>query len=209
MTALGPVVLEGAFLRLEPVRPVHRDGLLAAAKSSEIWRWMPANLMDVEALDRWITEGVQRESQGLAYPFTVILKESGRIVGSTRYLDVRVEHGGVEIGWTWYSPDTWGTVVNPEAKLLLLQHAFEDWRAIRVQLKTDGMNVHSQRAILKLGAKHEGILRQHRIRPDGTIRDTVMFSIVDREWPGIKAELLRRVAQARRAHELNSFGVKD
>jgi N-acetyltransferase len=201
ISALGPVVLEGTFLRLEPLRPVHRDGLLAAAQSPEIWPWMPANLMTTKALDQWITEGIHLESQGSAYPFTVIFRETGRIVGSTRYLEVRAEHQGVEIGWTWYAPDVWGTVVNAEAKLLLLRHAFDDWKAIRVQLKTDHMNVHSRNAILKLGAKFEGTLRQHRVRPDGTTRDTVMFSILGTEWPGVRADLLRRLAEAPRIHD--------
>jgi N-acetyltransferase len=145
--------------------------------------------------------GIHLESQGSAYPFTVILKETGRIVGSTRYLEVRAEHRGVEIGWTWYAPDAWGTVVNPEAKLLLLRHAFEDWKAIRVQFKTDHLNVHSRNAILKLGAKFEGSLRQHRVRSDGTIRDTVMFSILDTEWPAVQAELLERLAEGPRIHD--------
>ena len=99
-----------------------------------------------------------------------------------------------EIGWTWYSPSVWGTVLNPECKLLLLAHAFEDWGAVRVQLKTDNNNLRSQRAILKLGAKYEGRLRHHRFRADGTLRDTMMYSILREEWAGVKVSLLARIA---------------
>lgn len=192
---LGPVVLDGNFVRLEPLRAKHRDGLLAAAQFPEIWSWMPVNLMALESLDRWIEDAEEQEARREAYPFAVLAKDSWRIIGSTRYLEVRVEHRGVEIGWTWYSADSWGTAVNPECKLLLLRHAFEDWGAIRVQLKTDGMNVHSQAAISKLGAKLEGTLRKHRIRPDGTVRDTMVYSITDEEWPEVRARLMQRLGR--------------
>ena len=111
---------------------------------------------------------LEAEESGTEYPFTVIQKGGHKVLGSTRYMDVRPLQRGVEIGGTWYTSKVWGTVVNPECKFLLLRHAFEDWNAVRVQLKTDNNNVHSQNAILKLGAKYEGRLRNHRIRQDGT-----------------------------------------
>lgn len=193
MARLGPVTLEGTHVRLEPVRPVHREGLLAAAQAAEIWTWLPNCLMSEEAMDAFISEALDRERHGSEFAFAVVLQEGGRVVGSTRYMDVQAVHRGVEIGSTWYTPEVWGNVVNSEAKFLLLQHAFEVWSAIRVALKTDAHNARSQAAIRKLGAKYEGTLRNHRIRRDGTLRDTVMFSITREEWPTVKATLAQRV----------------
>ena len=127
------------------------------------------------------------------YAFCVIGQVDGRVVGSTRFMDVTPEARGVEIGWTWYAPDVWGTQVNPEAKLLLMGHAFERWGAIRVYFKTDARNARSRAAILKLGAQFEGILRNHRIRPDGSYRDSAVYSVIDREWPDVRATLLARL----------------
>lgn len=193
MAALGPVTLQGARVRLEPLRPRHAADLAVAAGSAEIWAWMSADLRDAAALQAFIADAVACEAAGTEYAFAVIDRENGRACGSTRYLDVQPKHRGVEIGWTWYAPEVWRTAVNPEAKLLLLTHAFETWGAIRVMLKTDHLNVRSQGAIRKLGAVYEGTLRQHRIRPDGTLRDTVAFSILDREWPAVRAGLLARL----------------
>lgn len=144
-------------------------------------------------MQEWILEALKAQEIGQQFPFTVVHKALGKIIGSTRYMEIRPEAKGVEIGGTWYSPSAWGTEVNPEAKLLLLQHAFEDWGAIRVQLKTDNMNEHSQRAILKLGAKFEGKLRNHRIRKDGTFRHSMMYSITKDEWPFVKSNLHKRL----------------
>lgn len=192
---LGPITLAGEFVRLEPLRPSHADGLSQAGTDPEIWRWMSKRLMDKESLLRFIEEAMEAEGRGSEFAFAVVLRSDGRIVGSTRYMEVRAAHRGVEIGWTWYAKDVWGTVVNPEAKYLLLRHAFESWGAIRVELKTDSKNERSRAAILKLGAQFEGILRAHRIRPDGTLRDTAMYSILSTEWPGVKEKLLARLAR--------------
>jgi RimJ/RimL family protein N-acetyltransferase len=194
--ALGPVVLEGAHIRLEPVEPAHLDGLLAVAQDPRIWPWMSQNLSHRPTLARWLTDALREQIQGTAYVFAVMDRASGQVLGSTRYMDVSASQRGAEIGWTWYTPRVWGTRVNPEAKLLLLRHAFEDWGAIRVQLKTDHLNRHSQAAIVKLGARYEGTLRNHRIRPDGTIRHTVMYSIVPEEWPAVRDGLERRLVKA-------------
>lgn len=190
---LGPITLEGKFIRLEPLRPHHADGLLEAGQDEAIWRWMSKRLMDKESVLAWIEDAMSAEAQGREYAFAVVRRADGRILGSTRYMEIRAAHRGAEVGWTWYAKDVWGTVVNPEAKLLLLQHAFEDWGAIRMELKTDSKNERSRAAILKLGAEFEGILRAHRIRPDGTLRDTAMYSILRTEWPEVKAKLLARV----------------
>jgi N-acetyltransferase len=193
VTDLGPIALEGKHVRLEPLRPHHAEGLLRAGAAPEIWPWMPAALLSAAAVAESIDSALRAEERGEAFAFAVVLKESGRVAGSTRYLDVLAANRIAEIGWTWYAPDLWATDVNPECKFLLLQHAFDNWGAMRVQLKTDHMNKRSQAAIRKLGAQYEGTLRNHRIRPDGTVRDTVMFSIIGQEWPEVKASLLRRL----------------
>ena len=187
---LGPCVLEGKHVRLEPLQTSDASALLEAAKTSD-WTWISAELNTEKSMDKWISESLQSESQGESFVFVVIFQ--GKIVGSTRYMDVQPESKGVEIGWTWYSRSVWGTVVNPECKFLLLRHAFEDWGAIRVQLKTDSKNLHSQNAILKLGARFEGRLRNHRFRRDGSIRDTMMYSITNEEWALVKEGLLKRI----------------
>jgi len=190
---LGPVMLAGKSIRLEPLAASHADALLAAAQAPEIWTWMPTVLMTRAAVDRWIGDALSRAAEGREFAFAVVAREGARVVGSTRYMDVQAAHRGVEIGWTWYAPDVWGTAVNPEAKCLLLRHAFEDWGAIRVCLKTDARNLHSQAAIRKLGARFEGTLRSHRIRGDGSLRDSVLYSIVREEWPEVRSSLQHRI----------------
>ena len=191
---LGPVVLEGPRIRLEPLRPEHAKDLLAAAADPLVWRWLPEQVASRADLDRWLEEALRAQASGTEYPFAVVDLRSGRAVGSTRYMDVSAAHRAVEVGWTWYAPQAWGTAVNPEAKLLLLGHAFERWEAIRLYLKTDSLNLRSRAAILKLGARYEGDLRNHRIRPDGSYRHSSYYSILDTEWPAVKAGLLARLA---------------
>jgi N-acetyltransferase len=159
------------------------------------WTWMFMDLRTRDRMDEWIQLALSAQQKGTDYPFTVFSRHDDKILGSTRYLDVRTPHRGVEIGWTWYTSKVWGTVVNPECKFLLLRHAFEDWRAVRVQLKTDGDNVHSQKAILKLGASFEGRLRNHRVRRDGSPADSMMYSITEEEWrTSVRSSLSSRVA---------------
>ncbi|MHB8108336.1 MAG: GNAT family N-acetyltransferase [Candidatus Cryosericum sp.] len=192
-SGLGPCVLEGDHVRLEPLRPSHASELLSAAQDSD-WSWMSLDARTKEAMAEWIAATLKAEELGTEYPFTVFRKDDRTVLGSTKYMDVRPLQRGVEIGWTWYTSSVWGTVVNPECKFLLLRHAFEDWNAVRVQLKTDNYNVHSQNAILKLGAKFEGRLRNHRIRRDGTAGDSMMYSITDGEWrDSIKRSLQKRI----------------
>jgi RimJ/RimL family protein N-acetyltransferase len=193
LAPLGPITLTGEHVRLEPMRRLHAPALLEAGRDQAIWSWMPARPLTAESMDRWLEKAVQAESQGREYPFVVIRLADNRVIGSTRYLDVQADDRAVEIGWTWYSPDSWGSVVNPEAKYLLMRHAFDDWHAIRVALKTDINNLHSQAAIKKLGARYEGTLRNQRIRPDGSYRDTVIFSVIESEWPTVKASLEERL----------------
>jgi RimJ/RimL family protein N-acetyltransferase len=170
------------------------------------WDWMYVRLTTPTAVDAFIADGMRAEVSGSGYRFAVVLRDANRVVGSTSYLDVQSANRGVEVGSTWYTPDVRGTAVNPESKLLLLQHAFEDWSAIRVCLKTDHLNLHSQAAIRKLGATYDGTLRQHVIRPDGTYRDSVYFSIIDAEWPAVKEGLEVRVAAVGNSHTVDATG---
>ena len=188
---LGPCVLDGRYVRLEPLSLSHSEAILEAARESE-WTWMPRDLDTKNSVDEWISDAIQAQSRGEEYAFAVTFRT--KIIGSTRYMDVQPKNKGTEIGWTWYTKSVWGSKVNPECKFLLLRHAFEDWGAIRVQLKTDSKNLHSQKAILKLGAKFEGKLRNHRFRKDGSIRDSMIYSITSEEWPVIKEGLSRRIA---------------
>jgi RimJ/RimL family protein N-acetyltransferase len=172
----------------------HAGDLLAVAQDSD-WSWLSIDGRTESATNRWIADALDAQRKGTEFPFTVFSKSTEKIIGSTRYMDVRPVHKGAEIGWTWYTSKVWATVVNPECKFLLLQHAFEDWGAIRVQLKTDNNNLHSQNAILKLGAKFEGRLRNHRLRRDGSYGDSMMYSITAKEWEEtIKESLLARIA---------------
>jgi len=196
MPALGPITLAGPNVRLEPMRREHATALLEAGRAPEIWEWMPARPVTPPAMETWLEKAMQAEAQGREYPFVVVRVADGRLIGSTRYLGVEEEDRTVEIGWTWYSPDAWGGFVNPESKYLLMRHAFEEWHAIRVALKTDVKNLHSQAAIRKLGARFEGTLRNQRIRPDGSYRDTVIFSIIESEWPSVKTRLEARIRSA-------------
>ncbi len=191
---LGPCVLERRTVRLEPLKLEHAESLVAAGHKDD-WTWLQKDLSTLNAMKEWILSTLKEQEKGLECPFTVFHKPDGRIIGSTRYMDIRPSSKGVEIGGTWYSPSFWGTAVNPEAKFLLLSHAFEDWGAIRVQLKTDNLNKHSQNAIMKLGAKFEGQLRNHVIRRDGTIRHSMMYSIIREEWPNVKFNLEKRLNQ--------------
>lgn len=190
--SLGPCTLEGGFVRLEPLRQAHGGPLLEAARRLE-WGWFLTPLRTKEDVESRIAEGLAAEHKGEAYVFAVRLKEDDRVVGSTSYFGVVDKHKRVEIGSTWYTPDVQGTAVNPECKYLLLSHAFEDWGAVRVQFTTDVNNLRSQRAITKLGAKLEGKLRNHGIRSDGSMRDSMVYSIIASEWPDVKSMLLNRI----------------
>jgi RimJ/RimL family protein N-acetyltransferase len=193
-TKLGPVVLEGPHVRLEPLDRRHAADLAEAASDPLIWRWLPVQVATRADLDRWLEDALAAAAAGTEQAFAVVDRRTGRAVGSTRYMDIAADHKGVEVGWTWYARAAWGGVVNPESKLLLLTHAFEDWGAIRLYLKTDSLNERSRSAIARLGAKYEGDLRNHRIRPDGSYRHSSYYSILDSEWPAVKRSLLERIS---------------
>lgn len=186
---LTPAVLEGETVRLEPLSMEHAEGIYEAAQAPEIWPYLPYPIDSLERARFFIEQGLQLQAQGSDMPFAVIDKATGRVFGSTRYLEILPNNKNLEIGWTWYHPSVWRSRVNTECKYLLLRHAFDTLGCIRVQFKTDSRNQRSQNAIARLGAIREGVLRNHRILPDGYIRDSVIFSILDREWPEVKARL--------------------
>ncbi len=184
-----PVTLVGDHVTLEPLGPPHVDDLFEAAQDDRIWPWMsalrPRTVEDVVTL----VDAAEADPQRLAFAVVV----EGRAVGSTSFLDIDVPLGGLEVGWTWYAREQWAGRTNPQCKLLLLSHAFDELGAQRVLLKTDGRNLRSQSAIRRLGAVYDGTLRHHRRRPDGSIRDTAYFSILAAEWPAVRTALESRL----------------
>ena len=185
-----PVTLTGRHVRLEPLSEAHIPDLAVAGCDEDIWRYMLYGAIRTEDdMRRWVEDILGRQRRGTDLPFAVIHLGSGKAIGGTRYLDIRPEHRGLEIGGTWYAKAHQRTVVNTECKYLLLQHAFEHLGCIRVQFKTDQRNERSQRALERIGAIQEGILRNHMILEDGTIRHSVYYSIIDSEWPTVKAKL--------------------
>ena len=187
---IKPVVLTGDFVRLEPLTEAHIPGLAEIGVGQPFWDFMlygPMNSAD--DMRNWVRDILGRAARGTDLPFAVIHLASGRVAGATRYLNIMPEHRGLEIGGTWYGPEFQRTVVNTECKYLLLRHAFETLDCIRVQLKTDLRNERSQRAIERIGAVREGVLRNHMILPDGWVRHSVFYSIIDSEWVGVKAQL--------------------
>lgn len=187
---IHPVTLTGRRVRLEPLAEAHVPDLAAVGLDPDIWRYMLYGDIDnEEKMLGFVRDLLARQARGTDLPFAVISQESGRAIGCTRYLDIRPRDRGLEIGGTWYGRAYRRTAVNTECKYLLLRHAFEVLGCIRVQFKTDLRNERSQRAIERLGAVREGVLRNHMITPDGTVRHSVYYSIIDAEWPTVKARL--------------------
>jgi N-acetyltransferase len=185
-----PVVLTGTHVRLEPMTEAHVPGLAEIGVGQDFWHFMLyGDMKNTEDMRSWVRDILGRAEKGGDVPFVAVHLESGRIAGATRYMTIVPEFRSLEIGGTWYGPEFQRTAVNSEAKFLLLRHAFETLAAIRVQLKTDSRNLRSQAAIERLGAVKEGILRNHMILPDGYFRHSVYYSILDTEWPQVKANL--------------------
>lgn len=189
------LVLEDEVLRLEPLATEHRMELMAAAHGNPDWRWMFWDLREPSQFELFMESALSRHEHGIDRVFVVYDKKAHKMIGSSRFIDIDEANRGVEVGWTWFVESAWGGYVNPHCKRLMLAYAFENWGAERVMLKTDHKNLHSQAAIRKLGATYEGTLRHHRQRIDGTWRDTVVFSILRQEWPGVHASLDRRIAE--------------
>lgn len=187
---VSQVTLQGKYVRLEPLSEAHVSGLAQIGVGQDFWHFMLYGNMKTEAdMRNWVNDMLAREKKGTDLPFAVIHLESEKVAGATRYLNILPKDRGLEIGGTWYGTEFQRTAVNTECKYLLLRHAFEMLKAIRVQIKTDARNERSQRAIERIGAKWEGTLRNHMILPDGYIRHSVFYSIIDSEWPDVKQNL--------------------
>lgn len=187
---IRPVTLQGKFVRLEPLSEEHIPGLTEIGAGQNFWHFMLYGDIKTEAdMRNWVLDILERGKKGTDLPFVAIHLESGRVAGATRYLNIMPRDRGLEIGGTWYGLDFQRTAANTECKYLLLKHAFEELKCIRVQLKTDSLNERSQRAIERIGAKREGVLRNHMILPDGRFRHSVFYAIVDSEWDGVKQNL--------------------
>jgi RimJ/RimL family protein N-acetyltransferase len=187
----APLTLAGKVVRLEPIRREHVPCLWDAVKetSDDVFRWFPWPMRTVDDFRRYVDRVLAEQEKGASVGFATVLKESGQVVGSTRFMNMDRPNRHVEIGSTWIAPEWQRTAVNTEAKYLMLRHAFENWNCLRVELRTDALNDQSRKAILRLGAREEGTFRKHMITWTGRVRDSVYFSIVDTEWPEIKVKL--------------------
>jgi RimJ/RimL family protein N-acetyltransferase len=194
---LEPVTLTGDLVVLEPLRAEHHDALVAAAADGELWTLWYTSVPTPEGMAAEVERRLALAGAGSMLPFTVRRRDTGAVVGMTTYMDPDPVNRRLEIGSTWTARSAQRTGVNAESKLLLLTRAFEDLECIAVEFRTHWMNQQSRTAIARLGAKQDGVLRSHRVGPDGALRDTVVFSIIAAEWPAVRAELRRRLAVAR------------
>ena len=185
--------LTGTLVRLEPLTPAHADGLWEASRDPRTWTWLSILQPSTrEELDEWLSAALDAAAAGDELP--LVTSTGDRVVGSTRYLALRPEHGSVEIGWTWLHPSVWGSGVNVEAKLLMLEHAFETWGCRRVELKTDARNERSRGAMEAFGAAFEGVHRKHMLVRGGENRDSAWYSVTDDDWPGVRDGLRERLS---------------
>lgn len=190
MMKVGPVTLEGRLVRLEPLRLEYTTELYEAGRDPSLWTYKPVRQpRSLAEMEQFIASTLQSQQAGTCLPFAIMSLERGCAVGETRYHSFMHQDYGLEIGWTWLTPSVQRTGVNTECKYLLLRHAFEAMDAIRVQFRTHHLNTNSQRAVERLGAVKEGILRNHLIMPDGSYRHSVYYSVIQGEWPAVKARL--------------------
>ena len=192
---VSPVTLEGRHVRLEPLLAEHEEALIAAASDGELWNSTVTIVPSRATMAAYIEAALHGQARGRELPFVIVRKTLGEVVGTTRFYEIEPNDRRVAIGYTWLSKSMQRTAVNTESKLLLLTHAFENWRCIRVELITDILNQQSRTAILRLGAREEGILRNHMIMPNRRIRDSMVFSIISEEWPEVKARLEAKLAE--------------
>lgn len=186
---LSSPVLRGRHIRLEPLSLDHVPGLIAAGCDPELWKITVNDGSTPEAMRNWVNGALEDQRRGAAVPFATLLQESGEVVGGSRFGSISENDRRAEIGWTWVGRPWQRSAVNTEAKYLMLCHAFDVWRLTRVEFKTDAINAQSRAALLRIGAKEEGILRKHALTWTGRYRDSVFFSILDDEWPAVKARL--------------------
>lgn len=191
--SLAPLTLSGVHVRLEPLTLAHVPGLARAGLFPELWRLQPAPIGTEAEMQAYVSAALEDQQRGLSLPFAIVRQSDGEVVGSTRYMDIALPHRRLEIGATWLSPGCQRSGANTEAKLLLLSHAFENLQMIRVVFKTEVLNAQSRKALARIGAVEEGIFRQHLVAASGRRRDMVYFSILDSEWPAVKARLTQRL----------------
>ncbi len=189
MIELTPRTLEGLAVRLEPLGIRHLDGLCAVGLDPELWRLTVSRVLDRAAMERYVEEALAEQRAGTALPFATVWRDTGQVIGSTRFGNANAAHRRVEIGWTWVAGPWQRGRANTEAKFLMLQHAFDRWDCARVELKTSALNERSRAAIRRIGAREEGVLRRHMVNEDGSARDSVLFSIIAEEWPEVKRRL--------------------
>ena len=194
---VSPVTLTGRHVRLEPLTAAHIEPLFAAASDPELWRWTLTQIASIDDMRDYVTAALDGQRAGTALPFATIDASTGEVIGSTRFGNIDMSNRRVEIGWTWLRRDRQRTACNTEAKYLMLSHAFDVLGCIRVELKTDALNEKSRAAILRIGAVQEGVLRAHMITASGRVRDSVLYSILDREWPGVRGRLEEKLEGAR------------
>ena len=184
-----PVTLSGQYVRLEPMAMSHFDQLWAIGQDAELWKWTPYQISTPDKMRAYIKAALDGQEISATLPFVIVWQATNEIVGSTRFGNIDTGNRHVEIGWTWIDRAWQRTPVNTEAKFLMLQHAFEKWRCLRVEFKTDELNEKSQRAIERLGAHREGVSRHHMIVESGRIRNSVYYSLINDEWPSVTAHL--------------------
>jgi RimJ/RimL family protein N-acetyltransferase len=188
------LTLVGRRMRLEPLELAHVPGLAAAGANPATWTWMHAPLTDEASMRAWAEDAVRNRDAGAEVPFATVDAATGRILGSTRFMSIAPAHRRLEIGWTWLTPAAHGSGANTEAKLLMLEHAFEQLRAMRVELKTDARNERSRAALAGIGATFEGIFRRHQLMGSGRVRDSAWYAVVDEAWPAVRERLRARLA---------------
>ena len=193
-TSATSPILEGAHVRLEPLTAAHIEPLAAVAFDDELWRWTINRVATMDDLTTYVQSALREQQAGTALPFATIERSSGRVIGSTRFGNIDMANRRAEIGWTWIAKPWQRTSLNTEAKYLMLRHAFDVLGCNRVELKTDALNEKSRRAIARIGAVEEGVLRSHMITATGRVRDTVYYSIIAAEWPAIRASLEARLS---------------
>jgi RimJ/RimL family protein N-acetyltransferase len=194
-----PITIEGRHVRLVPLSAAHHDGLVAAARDGELWRLWYTSVPEPHDMAAEIERRLGLQSNGAMLPFTVLDRPAGRVVGMTTYMNIDAANRRVEIGSTWYASRVQRTALNTEAKLLLLEHAFDTLNCIAVEFRTHFLNQQSRHAIERLGAKLDGVLRNHQRAKDGTLRDTCCYSIIASEWPAVRVHLLWQLQRPRDA----------
>lgn len=200
ITTLGPLVvspvtLEGKHVRLEPLSRAHHAQLSESGLDAELWRWIPQPVRTAEEMRDYIEIALQQQAAGSALPFAILATASGRVIGSTRFGNIDRANRRVEIGWTWLTRQWQRTPANTEAKYLMLRHAFETLACVRVEFKTDSLNDRSRLALRRIGAREEGVFRNHMITSSGRLRHSVYYSIIDSEWPAVKTALEAKLSR--------------